>query len=302
MSIIPRTIRLVKSRAILAAATLVLSAAGISPPAEAFVVTIVKDTELKPYQEAIRGFKSECACATAEITLSNGEGTESILNTEPDAIVAVGTGAFKKVRTIRDLPIIYMMVIPSEAASPAENMFGVSMDISPDASLTAITELFPRARKIGVLHDPQHTALFVEEASESARRRGVELVIRTVRSPREVPALLEQMRPAPDVFWMLPDPTVVNAETVEYLLLYSFQKNVPVFSFSRKYVELGAVAALQASPFGMGAQAGEMARELSQGRKGPWRAYANRHRLIINRKVAAKMGYQFSPDTLKKAE
>jgi putative ABC transport system substrate-binding protein len=302
MSIIPRTIRLAKSRALLVAAALALSAAGLSLPAEAFVVTIVKDTELKPYQEAIRGFKSECACTATEITLANGEGAGSVLSTKPDAIIAVGTGAFKKVRAVRDLPIIYMMVIPSEAAFPAENMSGVSMDISPDASLTAITELFPSARKIGVLHDPRHIGPFVEEASEIARRRGVELVIRTVRSPQEVPAILEQMRPVPDVFWMLPDPTVVNAETVEYLLLYSFQKNVPVFSFSLKYVELGAVAALQATPFAMGAQAGELAKALSEGRKGPGRAYANRHRLIINRKVAAKMGYQFDPDILKKAE
>jgi putative ABC transport system substrate-binding protein len=162
--------------------------------------------------------------------------------------------------------------------------------------------MFPRARKIGVFHDPRNSGPFVAEASKIALRRGVELVVRTVSSPREVPALLDGMRNTLDIFWMLPDPTVVNPETVDAILLFSFQNNVPVFSFSHKYVDMGAVAALQVSPFDMGAQAGEIAKALSAGGKGPMRSYANKYRFIINRKVAAKMGLWFSPDIMKKAE
>ena len=51
-----------------------------------------------------------------------------------------------------------------------------------------------------------------------------------------------------DILWMLPDATVVTDETVELLLRFSFQHDVPMFSFSKKYVEVGAVASLDVDP------------------------------------------------------
>ncbi len=283
-------------------AALAVSALSHSIPAQAFAVTVVKDTDLKPYQDAILGFKSACLCTVNEVDLLEGEGAEAVLGTKPDVIVAVGTNSFRKVRSIQDRPMIYLMVMPSETAALSPNISGVSMDISPDAYLTTIRQMFPHARKIGVLYDLRHTGSFVEEAAEIADRMGIELVMRSVSSAREVSGVLKEMRNAVDILWMIPDSTVVNPETVDSIMLFSFQNRVPVFSFSRKYVEMGAVAALQANPFDMGVQAAEIAKALSEGRKAPLRPYANGYHLFINRKVAEKMGLRFNPDIVRKAE
>jgi ABC-type uncharacterized transport system substrate-binding protein len=85
-------------------------------------------------------------------------------------------------------------------------------------------------------------------------------------------------------------------------MLFSFQNNLPVFSFSKKYVKNGAAAALAIDPFDMGAQAGEQYRILSRGGKGPLRAYARSARLIVNRKVIEKMKVQTSSEILRSAE
>lgn len=271
--------------------------------AEAFTVIVVKSAELKPYQDVLRGFRDGCGCDVREVSLQAGEGEEALLENSPDAIVAIGTTVFKKIKTIRNAPVIYTMVIPSETDHlEFPNMSGVSMDIAPGTYVASLREVFPAARKIGLLYDPKNTAAFVDEAAKAAAAAGFDLVAKEVRDPAHVTALLEKLSGKIDVFWMLPDPTVVSAGTIDSLLRFSFQNNVPVFSFSKKYVELGAIAALDLDPYDIGAQAAAIARRLAAGQQGAIREYARASRLSINEKVAKKMGLRIRDDVLSKVK
>jgi putative ABC transport system substrate-binding protein len=287
---------------LLAAAAFAAFTAGCPVPAEAFEIIVVKSAELKPYQEALRGIRASCGCTVRELKLQEDEGVEKILKKDPDAVLAIGTSAFKKVREIKGLPVIYTMVMPSETAGPLRpNISGVSMDSDPAASITAMTEVFSKARRIGVVYDPRYTAAFVGEAAKAAAAAGVELVVKQAHDPRDLPRLLDEMRGRIDVLWLLPDPTVLTTTMVDYLLQFSFQQNVPIFTFADKYVELGAVAALVADPYAMGIQAGEIVKRLSTGRPGAMREYARKPHLSINTKVAAKMGLKIRGEVLKRA-
>jgi putative ABC transport system substrate-binding protein len=119
--------------------------------------------------------------------------------------------------------------------------------------------------KIGVLYDPNNLTKFVRQAADAARPLGLELVTREVRAPREVPGALLRLRGEIDAFWMLPDPSVVSPETMEFFVLFSGENRIPLVTFSRKYVDMGALLALEVDPFDMGMQAGEMANRLLQG-------------------------------------
>jgi putative ABC transport system substrate-binding protein len=119
---------------------------------------------------------------------------------------------------------------------------------------------------------------------------GISLVARRVDGASAIPDALEELRGNIDVLWMLPDPTVVATGTVELLLQYSFRTTVPVFSFSRKYVDMGAVASLDVDPYDMGTQAAGIASRLIGHTAEPLRVYARKHELSINEIVAAKMG------------
>lgn len=294
----------IRAGTILLAVTFLLTLAVLYPlPADAFNVIVVKSAELRPYQEALRGFRDTCNCDAEELKLENGDEGGAVLRKSPDAVVAIGTTVFKKVRTIEGLPVIYAMVMPSEAAlSMSPNISGVSMDISPETYISAMKELFPKAKKIGLLYDPQRTAAFVAEAAKAAHAAGLELADKQVNDPREIPGLLDRMRGTIDVLWMIPDATVAAAETIDYLLYFSFQNNVPIFSFSKKYVDMGAVAALDVDPYDMGVQAGEIVNRLKAGKKGAVRAWARASHLTVNSKVAAKMGLKIKDDIMKKAE
>lgn len=270
---------------------------------EDHAIIVLKDAEIKPYRDAIRGFKSACGCTVKELELSDNGVPAKVEAARPDAVFAVGTQALRKARTIKNVPVLYTMVMPSEAAAlSAGDVSGVSMDISPESYFAAMTALFPARKRIGVISDPEHTGPFIEEATAAARARGITLVVKTIRTPRQAPALLDELRDKIDVLWMLPDATFVNSETVDYLMLFSFQNNVPVFSFAKKYVEKGAVAALAIDPYDLGVQAGELVQSLLQGGKGPLRAYARTPRLIVNMKVAAKVGLRINGEAIRNAE
>ena len=252
---------------------------------------MIKETEIKPFRDAIEGFKSACGCTVAELELSDAYAIDKAAKARPDAIFVVGTRALRKASAIKNIPLVYTLVMPSEEAEhEADNVSGVSMDVSPDVYLGAMTKLVPGVKRIGVLSDPEQTGPHVKEALVAARARGLTLVVRTIARPKEATKALEELRGKIDAFWLLPDPTVVTPASVHYLMLFSFQNNLPVFSFSQRYTDLGAVASLGVDPFDLGVQAAGLAKRLVRGEKGPLREHARGGSLSVNRKVADKMG------------
>jgi len=262
-------------------------------------IMVVKSADLKPYQDVLRGFRDECACDVLEVKLTGEDEREKILESNPSAIVAIGTAAFKKVRAITDLPVIYTMVIPSETAPLLRpNISGVSIDISPETYLTTMMSLFPMAKRIGLLYEPRNTAAFVEEAIKAARSTRMELVTEQVRDPSKIPEVLNELQQKIDILWMIPDPTVVGPDIVEYMLQFSFQNKIPIVSFSKKYVEMGAVASLDIDPYDMGQQVSSIVNRVLSGQTIGSIVYARKSHLTINKKVASKLGLKINDNLL----
>jgi putative ABC transport system substrate-binding protein len=290
-------------RTLLAFAALVLCLHTLPLPAAAADIVVIKESDIQPYRSAIDGIKSSCTCSVQEFGLEDVDEIENALKAHPAAVVAVGTKAFREAQGIRNVPLIYSMVIPADTAGPLpDNISGVSMDIEPGEYISAITALFPDVKRIGLLYDPDTTGEFVRDAEAQAREAGVALIAKSVRDPRRIPALMDDLRKKIDVFWMLPDETIVQPETVDYLMLVSFQNNLPVFSFSRKLLDRGAAAALVVTPFGMGVKAGRLVRSLAADKKGPLRVYAKGARLLVNRNICTKLGVRINEEAASRAE
>jgi putative ABC transport system substrate-binding protein len=271
-------------------------------------VVVLKSANIKPYEDALKGFKSSCGCNVLEVNpgqLVAGNIPMKHGGFNSDMVLALGMDALSRAQTVTDLPVVYAMVLPSQFPGEIKkNVSGVSMDIPPEKILGTIHEIFPDARNVGIIYDPRHSGAFVNEALHAAQQRGVRLVLKEADRPSEVPSLIDAMRGKIDVFWMLPDVTATTPETVKYLLLFSFRNKVPVFSFSGKYVEMGALAALNVVPYDIGVQAGELAKKLSSGRNNgtPIRVDARKAELSVNRTVARKLGISISNGVLRRAD
>ncbi len=280
---------------------------GFASSSEASEIIAIKSAEIKPYNEALEGFKRSFDRDVTEVVMTEAEPAEvlrKVHNSGATAVFAIGMDALNLAGSVRDIPVIYAMVphAPTQS-SETRPLSGVSMYIPPDRYISSMIELFEGAKRIGVIYDPRHSEAYIREALQSAQARGVELVLKKASKPSEIPALIDSMKNKIDVFWMLPDATVVNPETVKYLLLFSFQNKVPVFTFSRKYVEIGSAAGLYAAPFDMGIQAGEIARKIVM-EKNPKavRADARKTIVAVNGKIMRKLGIKVRPGLLDRAE
>ena len=259
-------------------------------------IVAVQSIRVKPYEEAIKGFKGVCRCRIQRLVLSQLEGADvarEIRRIRPHMVLAIGKDALSAVKKIKSVPVVYLMVLnPQTILSGEKNITGVSMNISPDKQLRALLDALPQTKKIGLVFDPDRTGTFVKEARNSAGPMGVSLIASEIHSPGDAPSCIMDMRGKIDVFWMLPDITVITPETVEFLLLFSLQNDIPLLTFSEKYLEMGAFMSTGIDPVDMGVQAGEMANRILQGihTKPEQQVHARRMVVSTNLMIAGKLG------------
>lgn len=264
--------------------------------ARAHDIVVIQGLHVKPYDEAVRGFRNSCDAETKKFLLTDLVGTDYvrlIREERPRLILAVGPEALKKVRPVRDIPIVYLMVInPQSIVKGHRNVTGVAMNVAPEKYLDLLTRISPKPRMVGVICDPAKSGYLVKRAQQAARTRGIELAVLEVQTPRDVPDALTSLKGIVDALWMFPDTTVVTPETVELFLLTSQENRFPVIGFAGKYVEMGALAALDIDSFDQGRQAGEMAAQILNGSAVadlPG-AEARSTTVKVNRSVARKLG------------
>jgi putative ABC transport system substrate-binding protein len=274
---------------------------------EAGEIIAIKSAEIKPYNDALEGFRTSCEHDVTEVVMTDTESADILRKVHESntvAVLAIGMDALNLARSVRDIPVIYAMVPHSPTQGPeARPLSGVSMYIPPDRYIGSMLDVFQGTKRIGVIYDPRNSEAYMREALQSAQTRGVDLLFRKASRPADIPALIDSMKDKIDVFWMLPDTTVINPETVKYLLLFSFQNKVPVFTFSRKYVEIGSAAGLYTVPFDIGVQAGEIARKIvAENKPKTVRTDARKTVLAVNRKIMRKLGIKVRDEVLKRAE
>jgi putative ABC transport system substrate-binding protein len=259
-------------------------------------ILVVQSLQVKPFDEALRGFRSTCKAESISVVVSGAPGVDisrTVREERPSLILAIGADALNRVKKIRDIPIIYSMVLnPEKIAGRGKNIAGVNMNVSPGKYLSLMERLNLPNLRICVLYDPAQTGNMVKNIRQTALAKGIDITAKEVHNPKEVPELLTRMKGTFNLFWMIPDPTVVTPETVEFLLLFTQQSGVPVVTFASKYVDEGALISLDINSFDLGKQAGEMANKVLDGTRVSELPDSEARKAIlrINRKVAQKLG------------
>ncbi|HEX8960771.1 MAG TPA: ABC transporter substrate binding protein [Geobacteraceae bacterium] len=267
-----------------------------STAARAHDVLVIQGVRVKPFDEAVRGFRSACDADVRRLYVADLEGTDItrlVREERPRLIVAIGAEALKKVQPVRNVPIVYLMVVnPQSILKGNRNATGVTMNLPPERFLDLLARIAPRPKVVGIIYDPAKSGHQVRRAQQAARARGIEIVTREVHSPREVPEALNNLKGMINALWMLPDTTVITSETVELFLLASQENRFPVIAFAAKYADMGALASLDIDGFDEGRQAGEMAERILSGTAAtdlPG-AEARSATVKVNRSVARKLG------------
>ncbi len=274
----------------------------LQAPAAAWDVLVVQHYRTRPYQEALRGFKSVCRANIQELVFSELPGEEvvgEIRRRKPDLVLAIGMEALQKVRKIREIPIIYMMVLsPELILNDENNITGISMNIPPEKQLSVLRRVLPHTKKIGLVFCSRTAGRLADNACRIAAKRGIDVTALKAEGPEDFPGLLRTMKGKVDVYWMLPDSDITSPDIIEDLILFSMLNGIPVFTFSDKYLKMGALVSLQVDIFKLGRRTGETANKILSGTpvaRIP-EMEAVDATLAVNYKIAEKMGIHINID------
>jgi putative ABC transport system substrate-binding protein len=268
---------------------------------------VVQSLPIKPYNDALQGFRAVCKARLDRIVgpdLSEAEIRVKVRRNKPELILAIGMDALEKLKTVKDVPIVYVMVLnPQDMLRDGGNITGVSMNLSPERQFSVLREVLPYVKKIGVFFDPVKNGYYISRVHNAAALMGIELLTKKVSSSREAVASVEGMKGKVDLLWLLPDTTVVNPSTIDLLLLSSIENKIPVLTFSNKYAEKGALLSLEVDAVESGKQAGEMAVKILEGAKvnSIKGEDARESILTVNLIVAKKLGVSFNGNVIKHA-
>jgi putative ABC transport system substrate-binding protein len=278
----------------------------LADSSSAWDVLVVQNYRTKPYSEVIRGFKAASSARTTELVLSEMNGAEAlreIRKRRPDLILAIGMDSLVTVKKISDTPIVYCMVLnPETVLGNEKNITGISMNIPPEKYLSTLAKALPRLKKIGLVYNPLKTGAIVAKTLAAADKMGIRLTALKAERARDLPRMLESLPDGLDAYWMLPDSTFTAPEAVEALIFYSMRSRVPIFTFSEKYLRMGAFLSLDLDAYELGKQAGGMSDKIKSGVDvaAVPRTDAEIAVPTVNPTIAAKLGIVLNSSSLKK--
>jgi len=228
---------------------------------------IVQSQRSPAYDEVLRGMRSVVRFSARVIVLTDYNEVDLVRiarEETPLAIVTLGDNALAATRKVRQTPVIALMALSYRAGMtgyPA--MTGVAVQPSPERYLPLFASI--RARKVGVLSNAVRGAVYIKHARKVAAGLGIDLLVREVKSSREVSGQLDSLTGQVDALWMLPDSITSSGEAADAHFLFSAGHRVPVVTFSSAYLASGAALALDIDRFDIGRQAGEMVALLMSG-------------------------------------
>lgn len=288
--------------------------AGFAPASHAESIALIKSYDSEFYDAAISGFLSSCNNEIAEYNLRGEEGgsselIEEITQSDPDLIVAIGIMAaeFAQQKLSR-FPVLYAMVSePKAYGLTGRNIAGISLDVPIERQLTVYRSMVNDLKSLGAIYDPAKSGDFVAEARAVAERLGIVLHTREVASRKEVPAALRALlrEEKIDALWMIPDDTVVTPESFKFLLLSSFENDLPFLAASDIFVKFGALASLTPDYTDVGRQGCELATALTSGKVTLAKVdivLPAKIDLSINLKTAQKIGLSIPEEIIASAD
>jgi len=237
-------------------------------PVRAAEVVALLDSRVRPYVEALAGFRQESG---AEVRVfERREDADpadeaalipAIRARHPDQVLAIGPEALQvALRGITDIPILFCMVLNPQGRVPPDrtDVAGVAMNVAPEDQMGVLVRLLPRAERVGALYNVAESGESVDYARRWLRRHGRVL---DAEPARPMPALVDQVRGVldqTDVFWMIPDDTLKNPDALRLLFFQAERAGKPLIGVSDRYAKAGALFALTAEPRAMGRQAAEL--------------------------------------------
>jgi ABC-type uncharacterized transport system substrate-binding protein len=220
-------------------------------------------------------------------------------------VVAMGPLAAQAARdAVPEAPLVYCMVPdPAHLNLAGPGIAGVAFTVPVKNQLAAFRLVNPRGVRVGVLYSEAASAL-VQDALKAAASVRLALVAKPIASVKDIPTTLRTIlsgAEAVDAVWVPPDPLLMQDDSRRFLMSEVAKAGKPVYASSGTMVQEGALVSNGPDFTSIGELVGELVARLAGGEKGRLEMLVPRGELVINKKMASKLGIDVSADALKAA-
>ncbi len=280
--------------------------------ARAANIAVIKSASIKPYNQALSGFKSvnSAQITTYDLQQNTKQGENivaAIKSQKPDIVYAIGTKAAVIAKeNFKQLPIVFSMVSrPKKYGLDKPNIAGISINIPPETQFRILKTTFKKnLRLIGVIYNPENTNEKIKRAKQAADQLGLKLLPEAAHSYHDIPKVLREVLNNIEVLWLAMDEVILNKLTIKHIILSATRHKIPILGFSPRFIKDGVLLALKTNYFDMGAQAAELAIDmLNQKKPDAYKIIPPRKIIpVINVKVAKFLGLEIQPEILEQSE
>ena len=261
--------------------------------AVAYELLILQSSSSPVYDQVLKGLRSTQQFSERLLVVSQYAEVDLqriIREERPLAILALGDTALALAATVRRVPVVALMAADLRSYSQHENITGVDVLAAPERFFQAFQQL--RARRVGLVGSPTKSGAYMRRMQHTAQRYGLELVLREVRSGREVQAQLQGLQGRVDALWLLPDTTALTRDTVDLFFRFSLEQRVPVVAFANAYLAAGAAVALEVDRRDIGVQGALLLQQVMRGEAPGEVAVVSTRRAVIrmNQAVLGNLG------------
>ncbi|MBI5787787.1 MAG: ABC transporter substrate-binding protein [Candidatus Schekmanbacteria bacterium] len=270
-----------------------------SDPVQAADIFVVKSNSIKPYDEALNGFKSLVKGRIKVYDLDNNPNNQivaEIISEKPDLIYTIGSEATALIgKNITKLPIVFSLVSnPERLDLKNSNISGVSINIPMPDQLYFLKQIINKARRVGLLYSP--VSIDKEDltaAEASAQELGLDLIFQPIYLAQDVPSALRTLIDKIDVLWLMMDETALTELAVKHIILTTTRHKIPILAFSPRYIHEGVLLALKPDYYEMGIQAAELAIDILNNQAAAGKIVPPRKLIpVINTKAAKYFGLE----------
>lgn len=280
--------------------------------AESFVIVTSRDDG--PYEGVVSGVRSALGDESEEGVLrvhslqSERDGSMETLRRARRSgdrpLITVGSKATRVALQLPgDAPVVACMIGDADDLAEAENATGVVLEFPLETQLEWLRKFAPKSQSVGVLYNPVENQERIVEAKKIAKRLGMRLIAREIHRPKDLPGALDSLAREADILFALTDQMVLSRQTAQAILLFSFRNRMPFSGLSASWVKAGALYALERDYVDLGAQCGEMAVKILNGRRASSMPPAMPRKVVyaVNLRTAEHLKISLPPELVEGA-
>jgi len=280
-------------------------------PVHAASIGIVSNDKVAAMTTMVEAFKGVLQSSLDKVVFSSlpANSDEAISDSSLDSfdLIFVTSGDSIKIIVPRtQKPVVFSIIFDPNIRPlgvSGKNMAGISLNVSPEQQIAAIKEILPSVKTVGIFysHGMEH---FIAKVKPVFDRAGLVLRAVSVDNTNEMPQALDSIKNSVDLFWLIPDPSLYNLESIQYILKSCADNHIPVMGFGANVTKAGALFSCAYDFEDAGRQAGDIALRILKGESPDTIGIVSPRRInySFNKRIKEYLGISIAPTVWHKAQ